>query len=129
MNMRIMDHGKVVEIAKRFSDASKTADVEAADKLLDPDFKFWANYTKQTMGKTEMLNYIKTFFPTLRSVEYKDVRITPTTNGYVLQHVADTVLGDGSKITDLDVCFVVQLRGDRLLRLDEYLDAAAIHAK
>jgi ketosteroid isomerase-like protein len=127
--MNIMNHGDVFEIAKRFSDAGKAADVDAADKLLDPDFKFWANYTKVTMGKAEMLHYIKTFFPTLRSVAYRDVRITPTANGYVLQHVADTVLGDGSKIFNLDVCFVVQLRGGRLLRLDEYLDAAAIHPK
>jgi hypothetical protein len=76
-----------------------------------------------------MLEYIGTFFPTLRSVEYRQVRITPTTNGYVLQHVADTVLGDGSTLSNLDVCFVVQLRDGRLLRLDEYLDGAALPGK
>jgi limonene-1,2-epoxide hydrolase len=119
----------VLEIARQFSTAAKAADVAVADKLLDPEFKFWANYTKQTMGKKEMLHYIGTFFPTLRSVEYKDVRVTPSANGYVLQHVADTVLGDGSTISDLDVCFVVQLRGGRLLRIDEYLDGAAILPK
>jgi ketosteroid isomerase-like protein len=123
------DHRDVLDIAKRFSAATKAADVKAADELLDPDFQFWANYTKQTLGKKEMLEYIGTFFPTLRSVEYSQVRITPTTNGYVLQHVADTVLGDGSTLSNLDVCFVVQLRDGRLLRLDEYLDGAALPGK
>jgi limonene-1,2-epoxide hydrolase len=127
--MNTSNHDDVLEIARQFSAATKAADVMAADKLLDPDFKFWANYTKQTMGKKEMLHYIGTFFPTLRSVEYKDVRITPSASGYVLQHVADTVLGDGSKISDLDVCFVVQLRGARLLRIDEYLDGAVLIPK
>jgi ketosteroid isomerase-like protein len=127
--MTTADHGDVLKLAKQFSDASKAADVGTADKLLDPDFKFWANYTKQTLGKAEMLGYIGTFFPTLRSVEYRNVRVTPSANGYVLQQVTDTVLGDGSKISDLDVCMVIQVRDGRLLRIDEYLDAAAIAPK
>jgi limonene-1,2-epoxide hydrolase len=127
--MTTADQGDILELAKQFSDAAKAADVDIADKLLDPDFRFWANYTKQTMGKKEMLDYIGTFFPTLRSVEYKDVRITPSANGYVLQQVSDTVLGDGTKISDLDVCMVVQVRAGRLLRIDEYLDAAVIMRK
>jgi hypothetical protein len=43
------DHRDVLDIAKRFSAATKAADVKAADELLDPDFQFWANYTKQTL--------------------------------------------------------------------------------
>jgi hypothetical protein len=114
-----------VDFARRFTESFLAGDAEAVEPLLAKDFSLFIN-TGQWLTRADMLHHVATFFPSLRSISYADVRRFPTPSGWVQQHVVNTEWGDGTRVTDLHVCLVATMDGERLVHIDEYMDGSGL---
>ena len=63
----------------------------------------------------------------LSGMEYGDIHRQPTPTGYVQQHILRGTAPDGTKL-EMPACLVVTIKGERITRLDEYLDPAGAAA-
>jgi hypothetical protein len=57
-----------------------------------------------------------------RKTWYSEVRLTPTASGYVDQRYVCAVLPAGEEV-GVPICMVVTLKGGRVKRLEEYIEA------
>ena len=60
----------------------------------------------------------------LPDMHYDDIRRQVTETGYVQQHILRGTAPDGTQLA-MPACLVVTIEGERITRLDEYLDPAA----
>jgi hypothetical protein len=97
--------------------------LEMLDTLLTEDFAIWYNFSNETLDRAAALAFFNSYFPTVR-MRYDDIRVTPTAAGWVQQQLVSADGADGFAIRDMPTCVVVTLAGDRIARMEEYLDTA-----
>jgi len=110
-------------IADAFERALTTPDAEALDALLAPDFHIWYNFTNASLDKREAIAFFQSYFGPVR-VRFSDRRRIPMANGWVQQHRVHAQGPAGLAIEGLPACIVFTLRGDRIVRIEEYLDSS-----
>jgi ketosteroid isomerase-like protein len=110
-------------LSARLVEALTKPRLELLDDLLAEDFSIYYGFTGQSLKKAAALGFFASYFPTV-DLRYRDIRITPSTDGWVQQHIVDTDGENGFRVRDLHVCMVVTLAGDKILRMAEYLDTA-----
>ena len=93
------------------------------EELLAPDFSIYYGTTNSSLNRADTLTFFKAYFPTIR-LRYRDVRMKPTTGGWVQQHLVDTDGENGFRIRDMPVCMVVTVSGDKIQHIAEYMDSA-----
>jgi ketosteroid isomerase-like protein len=124
MPSRPFTHSALAErLSARLVEALTGPRLELLDDLLADDFSIYYGFTGNSLGKTEALAFFESYFPTV-DLRYRDIRITPSTEGWVQQHIVDTDGEDGFRVRDLHVCMVVTLAGEKILHMAEYLDTA-----
>jgi ketosteroid isomerase-like protein len=113
-----------VEVAKRLIACVKSGDVDGVDRLYHDDIRVWRNVDERELVKKQALKIIG-ILSKLEGLAYQDLRIEPSESGFVQQHV---LCCKGPKGDDVRVpsCVVARVDGDRIVRIDEYADSAAM---
>lgn len=103
-------------------------DAEALrNEVYAPDIQVWHNNDRHAQDielNLKVLNFLHRKLPDKR---YEEVRRQATPTGFVEQHVLRAT-GPGGDPIDIPACLVVTITGDRISRIDEYLDSAHVAA-
>ncbi|MCA9510851.1 MAG: nuclear transport factor 2 family protein [Myxococcota bacterium] len=116
--------GDAASVARRLIDCVTRGDLDGVDALYHDDIRCWRNLDGRELVKKQALKIVR-FLGTLQGLRYDDVRIAPTPGGFVQQH---TLCCTGPKGEDVRVpaCLVARVDGGRIVRIDEYVDSAAM---
>jgi ketosteroid isomerase-like protein len=112
--------------------ADKLFDAIAANDLAmlraevyTPDVVVWHNNDLHEQRIDENLKVLNWLHHKVQDKRYEDVRRQVTASGFVEQHVLRGIAPDGTEL-DIHACLVVTVTGDRISRIDEYIDGNAI---
>lgn len=111
------------EIADRFAAAISAGDMAVLDRLFTSDFQVWYNFTDDTLDRSQALAFFEAYFTSVQ-VRFRDIRRLPTPAGWVQQHRVDAEGPDGFRLSGLPALIVFTLEGDRIARIEEYIDSA-----
>ena len=112
----------MIALCNRFFDAIERRDMVTIGQCLHPDLQFWANFTKQTKGREDILTAIENGYSAHRRRLYNDRRIRPFDGGFLSQHTCEVTRHDGSK-SALWAGLVAKVADGMIIRVDEYMDA------
>ena len=119
------DPAHVVAVAKRLFAAIESGDVDAVRDLFTEDARIWHNVDGIEQTRDENLRTLAWVVENLADRRYGDVTCQPTPTGFVQQHVLRATGANGSAV-ELPACIVAVVDGDRIARIDEYLDSAHV---
>ena len=102
-------------------------DVAAAMAALSADAEVWHCFDRIAHNRAGAATAWAEFIDSFPERAFTDIRRQPTSQGYVQQHVMTTRTRDGRRMA-WEVCVVVVMEGERIGRLDEYLDRAGSFA-
>ena len=125
--MSDVDPATADRLATELLAAITTTDVEALQRIYAPDVVIWHNFDQVEQTLEENLKVMFWMGKRLSGMEYGDIRRQPTPTGYVQQHILRGTAPDGTKL-EMPACLVVTIEGERITRLDEYLDPAGAAA-
>ena len=113
-----------VELAERLIDCVTKGDVDGVAEIYHDDIRVWRNVDERELVKKQALKVVG-ILGQLSGLEYRDVRIAASEDGFVQQHVLSC---QGPKGDDVRVpsCLVARVDGDRIVRIDEYADSGAM---
>lgn len=114
------------EVAEALIRAVKSADLALAEDLYSDDAALWQNLSGKTVDKARALRTIQWLTQTIEGLDYENVRILPTPQGFVQQHVM-TGQGPGGSVR-IPAVMVATVVDGRLTRVDEYMDSAHLAA-
>jgi limonene-1,2-epoxide hydrolase len=101
--------------------ARSTAQIDA---VFADDIVVWHGSTGVGMSKIENIGLLGGVFQLTSELEYRDIRRHLIPGGIVQQHRLCGVFADGKKLPDLNACLVMQIRGGRISRIEEYFDGS-----
>jgi hypothetical protein len=114
----------VESIADRFARALTEPRLDLLDELLTEDFLIWYNFSNDSLTRGEAIAFFRSYFSVV-AVRFRATRITPSAQGFVQQHLVDADGPDGFIIRGMPALLVVTTHGERIRRIDEYMDSAA----
>jgi ketosteroid isomerase-like protein len=112
-------------LATRFFAAIERRDLDAVRELYSPSVEVWHNVTSRTQTREENLKLLDYFTGRVSELHYEVLARDFFEDGFVQRHVLHGKLGSGEMIA-APVCVIVYLEGERIQRLFEYLDPAAV---
>ncbi|MFT3854057.1 MAG: nuclear transport factor 2 family protein [Ilumatobacteraceae bacterium] len=116
------------EVAERLADALIAAitntDLDALRQIYADDVVIWHNFDQVEQRLDDNLKVMHWMAKRMPDKRYEDIRRQVTPTGYVQQHVLRGTAPDGTKV-EMPACLIVTIEGERITRLDEYLDPAA----
>ena len=121
-----MSH-EINDLASAFFAAIERGDLERVREIYSPDVAVWHNVTGRSQTREEnlkLLEYFASRVPT-RRYEVSSREFFP--GGFVQRHVLHGELTTGETLA-APVCIVIHVEGGHIVRLYEYLDAAAVAA-
>ncbi len=114
-----------ISFATALRERITAGDVDGVDALYHDDAVVWRNIDNRELVKKQMLRVIDFLANQVTGLRYDDVRVRSTDDGYVQQHTLRCTSASGEPV-EARACLVVQLRDGKVIRLDEYLDSAAM---
>ena len=126
--MTTVDPELAEALATKLFAAIAANDLDALrNEVYTPDVVVWHNNDDHGQTIDENLRVLNFLHRTLPDRRYEEVRRQPTPTGFVEQHVLRATAPDGRPI-EVPACLVVTVTGDRISRIDEYIDSAHIAA-
>ena len=119
----MMDAAKIDALGEKFGAAIAAADIAALDDLFAPEFEVWYNFSDQTLDRAQALAFFGDYFARVK-VRFSGIRRLPTPTGWVQLHRVDASGAGGFAITNMPACINFTLHGDRIARIEEFLDSA-----
>ncbi|MET9460038.1 nuclear transport factor 2 family protein [Streptomyces canus] len=120
-----MPDERVVEaVADAFARIAAEGDVEALRALYTDDARVWHNTDDTVKTVEESLVFFEGLLSVTSKRWYEDVRLARTATGYVDQHYMCAMLKTGEEVR-VSICAVVTLEGERVKRVDEYIESGA----
>ena len=109
-----------VEIATKFLDAVRVADLETYRSVLAEDAEMWHNFDNhaQSVDENEKLML---FMRSKAQVEYEVLRLEEIEGGFLQQHIL-RLTPPGGETVESHACVVGQIVNGKIQRMDEYLD-------
>lgn len=111
-----------IEVAQTLIQAVITGDLALAETLYAEDARLWQNLSGKEVDRARALKTIQWLAHTIEGLAYEDVRIAPTPDGFVQQHVM-VGKGPGGDVRIPAVMVATVVEG-KLTRVDEYMDSA-----
>lgn len=102
-------------------DSLAGGDLAAALDCLAADGQVWHCFDRIAHDRAGSAQEWANFIAAFPERSFSDVRTSRTANGYVRQHVMTVRTSEGKRLS-WEVCVVAVTEGDRIRRLDEYLD-------
>jgi ketosteroid isomerase-like protein len=97
-------------------------DLEGVGRVYHDELTAWRNHDRRTLVRKQALRVVE-ILGRLRELRYEDVRIQPTPQGFVQQHVMRCLSPAGEPV-EAHVCLVATVRDGRIAHIDEYMDSA-----
>lgn len=120
------DPQEVERLATALFAAIEAGDIGALrERCYAPDALVWHNYDDRAQTVDQNLRTLGWVTRNVTHLRYEDVRRQVTTTGFVQQHVLRGVAPDGTEL-EVPACLVVTVADERIARIDEYLDTAAL---
>jgi ketosteroid isomerase-like protein len=119
------DTAAVHALADRFVAALEHGDEAELAQLYHPDLRFTIRTAGATYDRDAALRNFRTMWPHLHDVEVEVVDRQITEFGFLSQQVLRATIADGTRLS-VPMCMIFQLRDGRIVRIDEYFDAAAV---
>lgn len=120
-----MSEAAMRDLAQRFFDAIEAGDLDGVRAIYAPNAIIWHNDDEKETSVDDNLGVLTNFVKFLPKRSYQDRRVSVFPGGFVQQHVLHLERRDGQQFT-LPACLVCQVENERITRLDEYLDSAAV---
>ncbi|HEX7875293.1 MAG TPA: nuclear transport factor 2 family protein [Sphingobium sp.] len=111
----------------RLFDALARGDVDGAVATLTPDARVWHGFDGIAHDREAIARDWTGFVGAFPERFVTDIRRQTTADGLVQQHLMVVRTAQGRRMA-WAVCVVVRLEGDRIARLDEYIDRAGSFA-
>jgi uncharacterized protein len=117
-----------LELADRLFAAIAANDLDALrNDVYAPDVVVWHNNDNHEQRIDENLKVLNWLSRKVTNRRYEEVRRQATDTGFVEQHVLRGTAPNGNEL-EIPACLVVTVTGDRISRIDEYIDSAALGA-
>lgn len=120
-----MTESTALAVAKRFTECLTNGDVEGVDALYHDEALVWRNFDNRELTKDQVMKVVGYLATNVRGLSYGEVQVRTTTDGFVQQHVLRGAAPNGEEVNAY-ACLVVTLDGDKIRRVDEYLDSAQL---
>jgi len=117
----------VTDVADRIFAAIEAGDADAVAEIYADDAVIWHNDDGIEQTKDQNLRVLRWLVKLTTRREYCAIRRYEIDGGFVQQHDLHVDLPDGRSAV-LPACVIVQVDGDKITRIDEYLDSAAVTA-
>jgi ketosteroid isomerase-like protein len=114
----------VDDVADRIFAAIEAGDAATVASIYADDIVVWHSNDGIEQTKEQNLRVLDWLVRNTTSREYRSVRRYEIDGGFVQQHDLHVVLPDG-RTADLPACIVAKVSGDRITRIDEYIDSSA----
>jgi ketosteroid isomerase-like protein len=115
----------VDRIARRRQAAVDTNDADALREIYAEDVVIWHNVDQIEQSLDDSLKTMGWFAKRMPDKHYDNLRRQTTPHGYIEQYVLRGTAPDGTKI-EIPACLIVTVHGERITRLEEYLDSSHI---
>ena len=115
------------ELADRLFTAIQDGDVEAVAALYADDAVIWHNFDGIEQPRDANLVVLAWMTANVDNLRYDDIQRHDFEGGFVQQHVLRGTMKSGAHL-EVPSCLVVHVDGDRITRIDEYLDTAHLQA-
>ena len=109
-------------VAERFFRAVEDGDVQAIRAIYAPDARIWHNHDRLEQTVDENLRVLGWVAKNLTNRRYRVQRRVAIPGGFMQQHVLEAETAGGP--FSMPACVVCEVQGDRITRLEEYLDSA-----
>jgi ketosteroid isomerase-like protein len=113
------------ELADTMIAAIERGDVDAVSALYADDIVVWHNFDGVEQTKDANLAVLAWLTKNVTNLRYEDITRHPTEGGFVEQHVLRATTKAGAEL-EVPACLVVTIAGDKITRIDEYLDTAQL---
>ena len=110
------------DIAEAVGRSVATRDLGIARSLFAPGATVWSAMGDATMTVQDSLRRLQAVLDVTSELSYKDVRVTPTEQGYLDQHYVHAVMKSGQQIR-FPAIMVVTINDGLITRLEEYIEA------
>ena len=111
------------ELADRLFAAIQQGDVDAVAALYADDAVIWHNFDGIEQPRDANLVVLAWMTANVDDLRYDDIQRHDFDGGFVQQHVLRGTTKTGAAL-EVPSCLNVQVEGDRITRIDEYLDTA-----
>jgi ketosteroid isomerase-like protein len=112
-----------VQIARDLTRRILAGDVDGVGELYHDELTAWRSHDLRTLARKQALRVVEILSRQLRELRYEDVRIQPTPDGFVQQHVMRCLSPKGEPV-EAHICLVARIRDGRIAHIDEYMDSA-----
>ncbi|MBH0779741.1 nuclear transport factor 2 family protein [Nocardia bovistercoris] len=110
-------------VIDRLFGALERGDVAAAQACLTEDAVIWHGFDRIRHDRESVGKDWEQLVANFAQRRFVDVHRRPTPDGFVQQHVMSVRTATGILLA-WPLCVVVTVRGDRIARIDEYIDRA-----
>jgi uncharacterized protein len=113
-----------LSVAERFFSAIERGDIEAVKAIYAPDARIWHSHDLKEQSVEEnlrVLGWMSRNLPNRRYIVHRRVAIP---GGFLQQHTLEASTPGGP--FTMPACIVVEVRGGRIARLEEYLDSGRV---
>ena len=117
----------VIDVAARFFAAIEVGNVDEIAAIYADDVVVWHSNDGIDQPKEQNLRVLDWLVRNTTSREYRAIRRHEIDGGFVQQHELHVELPDG-RTADLPACIVATMSGERITRIDEYIDSTAAAA-
>lgn len=116
-----------LDVAARLCTAIEAGDLDGVRSVYSPDVVVWAGFDNRERDVESSLGVLEWLLSVTTSRRYEVVRRIEIDGGVLQQHVLHATTRNGSSFS-MPACLVLQISGDRITRVDEYLDPAPVTA-
>lgn len=116
-----------LETVARLIDAIERGDTEAVAACYTEDARIWHNFDDADQTREENLAVLAWMCRTFPERRYEVLRREPIAGGVMQQHVLHLATADGERHA-VPACLIVGLEGDRIRRIEEYMDPTPFDA-
>ena len=120
-----MTEREINTLADRLFAAIEAGDTEAVAACYADDAVVWHNTDQVDQNKADNLRVLSWVIDHTAVRSYRDIRRTVIDHGFVQQHSLHVGFDDG-RTADLPACLVVAVADGLVVRIDEYIDGAAV---
>lgn len=114
---------EVLAFADRFMDALNVGDAALVKEFYTPDATVWHNFDNLDQPLADNLKMLEWFGRKAPGRRYRVLRREIVPGGWFQQHMLEAQLPNGREMK-LYACCVITLAGDRIKRIEEYVDPA-----
>ncbi len=109
-----------------FFAAIEVGDIDAVAPLYADDVEVWHNVTGTAIDKSASLDLLRYWSSKVADMRYEVLERQTFPGGAVQRHIVHGRAGD--RELDAEICIVFHVADDRITRIFEYLDPAAVSA-